>query len=125
MSQVPAASIVSPSVAEAEPAADPASWPAPLPASLDALDLFMDALLLEDGLSRNPPAASRRALTARGRRPAPPPPVHVVSIAGRVSVRVGHGRRPRTGGETTAVPVGSKVRRRFGAGRRLDTTTDT
>jgi len=67
MSQVPVASIASPSAAEVESAADPASWPAPLPASLDALDLFMDALLLEDGLSRNTLAAYRRDLTAWGR----------------------------------------------------------
>ncbi|MEG0447868.1 MAG: site-specific tyrosine recombinase XerD, partial [Comamonas sp.] len=31
----------------------PDGWPQPLPASLDAMDLFIDALLLEDGLSRN------------------------------------------------------------------------
>ncbi|WP_084455430.1 site-specific tyrosine recombinase XerD [Comamonas composti] len=45
---------------------NPAHWPQPLPASLEALDLFMDALLLEDGLSRNTLAAYRRDLMAWG-----------------------------------------------------------
>ena len=42
----------------------PENWPAPLPASQDALDLFIDALLLEDGLSRNTLSAYRRDLNA-------------------------------------------------------------
>ena len=42
----------------------PESWPPPLPESLDGLDLFIDALLLEDGLSRNTLSAYRRDLNA-------------------------------------------------------------
>ena len=42
-------------------------WPQPLPASLDAMDLFIDALLLEDGLSRNTLGAYRRDLQALAR----------------------------------------------------------
>jgi len=42
----------------------PEDWPPPLPESQDGLDLFIDALLLEDGLSRNTLAAYRRDLTA-------------------------------------------------------------
>ncbi|QXZ10205.1 site-specific tyrosine recombinase XerD [Comamonas sp. Y33R10-2] len=42
----------------------PEEWSAPLPASQDALDLFIDALLLEDGLSRNTLSAYRRDLQA-------------------------------------------------------------
>ncbi|MBV8248989.1 MAG: site-specific tyrosine recombinase XerD [Comamonas sp.] len=45
----------------------PEEWPLPLPASQDAMDLFIDALLLEDGLSRNTLAAYRRDLTAVAR----------------------------------------------------------
>ncbi|MEX8191427.1 site-specific tyrosine recombinase XerD [Comamonas guangdongensis] len=45
----------------------PEDWPQPLPESHDALDLFIDALLLEDGLSRNTLAAYRRDLTAVAR----------------------------------------------------------
>ncbi len=45
----------------------PDDWPQPLPASLDAMDLFIDALLLEDGLSRNTLGAYRRDLQAFGR----------------------------------------------------------
>ena len=45
----------------------PEDWPQPLPASQDAMDLFIDALLLEDGLSRNTLAAYRRDLTAASR----------------------------------------------------------
>ncbi|WP_415798006.1 site-specific tyrosine recombinase XerD [Comamonas aquatilis] len=44
-----------------------ADWPQPLPASLDAMDLFIDALLLEDGLSRNTLGAYRRDLQALAR----------------------------------------------------------
>ena len=87
MSQVPVASIVSPSAAEAESAADPASWPAPLPASLDALDLFMDALLLEDGLSRNTLAAYRRDLTAWGRWLAHQQPPLALDAAGELELQ--------------------------------------
>jgi integrase/recombinase XerD len=47
--------------------AGPDHWPAPLPASLDAIDVFIDALLLEDGLSRNTLSAYRRDLTAWAR----------------------------------------------------------
>ena len=42
-------------------------WPAPLPQSQDAIDFFIDALLLEDGLSRNTLAAYRRDLVAFAR----------------------------------------------------------
>ncbi|GGH64644.1 tyrosine recombinase XerD [Comamonas phosphati] len=42
-------------------------WPAPLPQSQDAIDCFIDALLLEDGLSRNTLAAYRRDLVAFAR----------------------------------------------------------
>ncbi|MBO0986279.1 site-specific tyrosine recombinase XerD [Delftia sp. SD018] len=87
MSQVPVASIASPSAAEAESAADPASWPAPLPASLDALDLFMDALLLEDGLSRNTLAAYRRDLTAWGRWLAHQRPPLALDAAGELELQ--------------------------------------
>ena len=45
----------------------PEDWPPPLPESQDGLDLFIDALLLEDGLSRNTLAAYRRDLTAVAR----------------------------------------------------------
>jgi integrase/recombinase XerD len=45
----------------------PQDWPAPLPQSLDAVDGFIDALLLEDGLSRNTLAAYRRDLLAFAR----------------------------------------------------------
>ena len=45
----------------------PEDWPQPLPESQDGLDLFIDALLLEDGLSRNTLAAYRRDLTAVAR----------------------------------------------------------
>ena len=45
----------------------PENWPQPLPASQDAMDLFIDALLLEDGLSRNTLAAYRRDLVAVSR----------------------------------------------------------
>lgn len=45
----------------------PEDWPPPLPESLDAMDLFIDALLLEDGLSRNTLSAYRRDLTAVSR----------------------------------------------------------
>ena len=45
----------------------PEDWPQPLPASQDAMDLFIDALLLEDGLSRNTLEAYRRDLTAASR----------------------------------------------------------
>ena len=45
----------------------PETWPPMLPASEQGLDLFIDALLLEDGLSRNTLAAYRRDLTAFAR----------------------------------------------------------
>jgi integrase/recombinase XerD len=45
----------------------PQDWPAPLPQSQDAIDCFIDALLLEDGLSRNTLAAYRRDLLAFAR----------------------------------------------------------
>ena len=45
----------------------PEAWPPMLPASGQGLDLFIDALLLEDGLSRNTLAAYRRDLTAFAR----------------------------------------------------------
>ncbi|MGU3625802.1 site-specific tyrosine recombinase XerD [Comamonas sp. C24C] len=45
----------------------PEDWPQPLPQSQDALDEFIDALLLEDGLSRNTLSAYRRDLTAAAR----------------------------------------------------------
>ena len=45
----------------------PEDWPPPLQESQDGLDLFIDALLLEDGLSRNTLAAYRRDLTAVAR----------------------------------------------------------
>lgn len=45
----------------------PEDWPQPLPESQDAMDLFIDALLLEDGLSRNTLSAYRRDLTAASR----------------------------------------------------------
>jgi integrase/recombinase XerD len=45
----------------------PDDWPQPLPQSQDALDQFIDALLLEDGLSRNTLSAYRRDLTATAR----------------------------------------------------------
>ncbi|WP_280189761.1 site-specific tyrosine recombinase XerD [Delftia sp. PS-11] len=60
MSQAPVSSTIP--VPDASQA--PQSWPAPLPASQDAIDLFIDALLLEDGLSRNTLSAYRRDLTA-------------------------------------------------------------
>ena len=43
------------------------AWPPLLPASQDGLDFFIDALLLEDGLSRNTLSAYRRDVTGFGR----------------------------------------------------------
>ena len=43
------------------------AWPPLLPASQDGLDFFIDALLLEDGLSRNTLSAYRRDMTGFGR----------------------------------------------------------
>lgn len=45
----------------------PQDWPEPLPASVQSIDRFIDALFLEDGLSRNTLAAYRRDLTALAR----------------------------------------------------------
>ena len=59
----------------------PENWPAPLPASQDALDLFIDALLLEDGLSRNTLSAYRRDLNAFAQWLASLPPPKAVDDA--------------------------------------------
>ena len=59
----------------------PENWPAPLPASQDALDLFIDALLLEDGLSRNTLSAYRRDLNAFAQWLASLPPPKAVDYA--------------------------------------------
>jgi len=71
---MPQTAMPSPDVPDARAAARPAApamrpddWPQPLPESLDAIDAFVDALLLEDGLSRNTLAAYRRDMVAFAR----------------------------------------------------------